>query len=398
MSTCCLMDGNRAVAEGVRLAAPAVVAVYPITPQTPVATHLSAMIEDDTFRSRNVQVESEHSALSVCSGASATGVRTFTATSSQGLAYMFEMIPMVAGQRLPVVMYLVNRTLAMPTSLQSEHNDALCTRDSGWIQLHCASAQELLDTVLQAYRIGEDPRVLLPVMFCADGFLVSHAEERVEIPDARLVSDYLPPYRPSHVFLDPDRPMFVGVAAREQNLTEYRYNMQRAMDAALEVVEEAGERYGRLFGRRWGLLECHRTEDARTLFVTIGGMSGTARLSVDALRDRGSRAGLIRLRAVRPFPTRQLYEAARGCTAIAVVERSTSMGSPHGSGCLLSEVQSTFYGQEHQPLIRGYVAGLAARHLEVEDFVAIDGELERGGTDGRAEWVNVVGTPRRDQA
>jgi len=400
-----LMDGNRAVAEGARLAAPGVIAVYPITPQTPVTTHLSEFIEEGSLACRNVQVESEHSALSVCCGASATGARTFTATSSQGLAYMYEMIYMAAGQRLPIVMYVVNRSLAMPTTLQSEHNDALCTRDSGWIQFHCESAQELLDTTIQAYRIAEDRRVLLPVLFCADGFLVSHTAERVEVPDRSLVERFLPPYAPEHLYLDPRRPMFVGVAAHEMNLTEYRYNMGRAMDAALELIEEVGSEYGSLFGRRYGLLERHRAEDAEYLFVTLGSMSGTARVAVDALRRRGVRAGLVKLRTVRPFPTEALYDALRSARAVAMVERSTSIGSPQGSGCLLAEVASIFHGRQNQPVLRGYIAGLAARHLDSTDFENIQADLEHAaaarstaGVTGpltRARWVNLVTEARR---
>lgn len=395
-----VLDGNRAVAEGVRLASPGVVAVYPITPQTPVTTHLSEFIERGTLDCRNVQVESEHSALSVCAGASATGVRTFTATSSQGLAYMFEMIYMVSGQRLPIVMYIVNRSLAMPTTLQSEHNDALATRDSGWIQFHCESAQELLDTTIQAYRIAEDTRVLLPVLFCADGFFVSHTSERVEVPDRSLVARFLPPYVPEHIFLDPGRPMFVGVAAREMNLTEYRYNMVRAMDAALELIEEVGKEFGSIFGRRYGLIECHRTDDAEYILLTLGSMSGTARVAVDLLRSRGVRAGLVKLRTVRPFPSEALYQAAGRCRAIAVVERSTSIGSPQESGCLFPEVASVFFGRTCQPFLRSYVAGLAARHLDVQDFENICADLAQATADapvgsptsppGRARWINLV--------
>jgi pyruvate/2-oxoacid:ferredoxin oxidoreductase alpha subunit len=400
MAECMLFDGNRAVAEGVRLASPGVIAVYPITPQTPVTTHLSEFIEQGTLDCRNVQVESEHSALSVCSGASATGVRTFTATSSQGLAYMFEMIYMVSGQRLPIVMYVVNRSLAMPTTLQSEHNDALSTRDSGWIQFHCESAQELLDTTIQAYRIAEDSRVLLPVLFCADGFLVSHTAERVEVPDGALVSRFLPPYAPKHIFLDPKKPMFVGVAAREMNLTEYRYNMGRAMDAALELIEHVGQEFGSIFGRRYGLIECHRADDAEYLFITLGSMSGTARMAVDVLRGRGIRAGLVKLRTIRPFPAEALYGTARRCRAIAVVERSTSIGSPQGSGCLFPEIASVFFGRPTQPVLRAYVAGLAARHVGVQDFEDICADLKQAAAPiaagsaasppGRARWVNLV--------
>jgi pyruvate ferredoxin oxidoreductase alpha subunit len=385
-----LFDGNGAVAEGVRLAAPTVIAVYPITPQTPVTAHLSTFIREGRLSSRYVEVESEHSALSVCNGASATGVRTFTATSSQGLAYMYEMVYMTAGQRLPVVMYVVNRSLAMPTSLQAEHNDALSTRDSGWILLHCESAQELLDTTIQAYRIAEDPRVLLPVLFCADGFLVSHTAESVELPDAGAVATYLPPYRPEHTYLDPGRPMFVGVAPREMNVTEYRYNMHRAMRTALEVIEEAGDAYGRLSGRSYGLIDCLAARDAEYLFLTLGSMAGTARVAVSRLRARGIRAGLIRLRAVRPFPAQSIYDACPRCRVMAVVERSTSIGSPHGSGCLYPEIVSVFYGKKRKPIIRPYIAGLAGRYVGVEDFERVCAEMQALGARRRATATSGV--------
>jgi pyruvate ferredoxin oxidoreductase alpha subunit len=395
MSKKYLFDGNRAVAEAVKMASPGVIAVYPITPQTPVTTHLSGFIKEGTLDSRYVQVESEHSALSVCNGASATGVRTFTATSSQGLAYMFEMIYMTAGQRLPVVMYLVNRSLAMPTTLQSEHNDALATRDSGWIQFHCKSAQELFDTVLQAYRIAEDRRVLLPVLFCADGFLVSHTGEAVDVPDRRKVEEFLPPYKPEHIYLDPKRPMFVGVSAHEMNLTEYRFNLSEAIGKSLEVIEEVDMEFGRLFGRSYGVIECIETDDAEYVFVVIGSMSGTAELAVQQLRKKGVRVGLVRLRTIRPFPSARLYTALPQCKAIAVVERSTSIGSAYSSGCLLPEIMSAFYNRSRQPHIKGYIAGLAGREISVDDFVAIYTQLESTASAGKedgpytVEWVNL---------
>lgn len=362
-----LLSGNEAAAWGIRLARPQVMAIYPITPQTPVVTTLAQFIQAGDLACEYIQVESEHSALSVCAGASATGVRAFTATSSQGLAYMNEMVYMTGGMRLPVAMYLVNRSLAMPTSLQSEHNDAMSMRDAGWVQIHCESVQEILDTAIQAYAIGEDERVLLPVVFCADGFILSHAEEAVVLPDQELVDRFLPPYEPRHVRLTKEAPMVVGVT-RDENITEHRYRMAMAMENAKAVIEEVGSRFGQAFGRAYGLIDEIAMEDAEIALVTVGSMSSTARIGVERMRQAGKKAGLVRLRVVRPFPHEAIRKALQRCRAVGVVERSTSTGAQGSGGCLLPEIASALYPLANKPTISGFVAGLAGRDLRPEDF------------------------------
>src|SRR5574341_1110354 len=301
-----VVSGNDAVAIAVCLARPAVIAAYPITPQTSIAERLAEACGCGEIPARFIMVESEHSAMATCIGAAATGSRTFTATSSQGLALMHELLHWASGARLPIVMANVNRALAAPWVLWPDQHDSLAQRDTGWIQLYCESNQEVLDTILQAYRIAE--MVLVPVMVCLEGFYLSHTYAAAVIPTPDEVGRFLPSYRPK-VRLNPADPhTFYGGTGMDVYM-EFRYKLQQAMEFAKLVIAEVGEDFGRQFGRRYDLLEAHRVEDAETIILAAGTACSTARLVVDGRREAGEALGLLKLRAFRPFPSEEIRDA-----------------------------------------------------------------------------------------
>jgi pyruvate/2-oxoacid:ferredoxin oxidoreductase alpha subunit len=361
-----LLTGDHAVAVAACLARPHLIPVYPITPQTPVLEKLAELRERGTLEADLMTVESEHSAMAACIAASLAGARVFTATASQGLALMHEMLHYAAGARAPVVMANVNRTLASPWGFWADQTDSLAQRDTGWIQLYCESAQEALDTVLQAYRVAE--RVLLPAMVVIEALYVSHALEPVSAPDADAVARFLPPYAPP-VRLDPARPRSFGGTATPAQWRANRLAVQAAMEAALPALLEADREWGQLTGRSYGAVESYRTEDAEVILVTAGSIAGTAREAVDRLREGGMAAGLARLRLFRPFPARDLVERLRGVDRVAVVDRNCSPGS---GGIVAGEVRAALHahGEGDLPVL-SYIAGLGGVNVSVERLAAI---------------------------
>ncbi|MCK4724025.1 MAG: pyruvate ferredoxin oxidoreductase, partial [Dehalococcoidia bacterium] len=283
---------------------------------------LAEFVESGELDAEFVPVESEHSALAVAIAAQATGARTFTATSAQGLVYMHENLFVASGIRLPIVMVLVNRALGAPNSIYPDLGDSLDQRDTGWIQMYVENAQEAHDMIIQAYRIAEDTRVLLPVAICFEGIIISHYMEPVEILDQQKVDRFLPPYHPEHVLLDPDRPMSIGqIVMDDSYYTEYRYQQQEAMDRAKVVIQEVDESFSEAFGRRYdGLLSTEKMEDAEVALLTLGSMASTARAVVSYLRnEKGIPVGLVKLRVVRPFPDQELRECLSNMKAVAVL-------------------------------------------------------------------------------
>ena len=276
MSVKNVMTGGYAAAFGAKLSRPKVVSAYPITPSTPTVERIASMIMNGELDAQYIPVESEHTVMGACIGASLCGVRTFTATASQGLAYMHEFVYMAHGYRLPIVMAVMNRTLATPWATLCDYSDSMGENTSGWIQLYAATAQEVLDTIIQAYRIAEDKRVLLPVMVCSDGFLVSHTSEVVEIPDQELVDQFLPPYKPEHIKLDPEDRMS-AILPYFPWVIKFEHATDDAMHAAKGVIHEVGKAYGQLFGREYSLLERYRCDNAEVLLLTIGSMSETGK-------------------------------------------------------------------------------------------------------------------------
>ena len=320
------MTGNTAAYTGAALCRPDLIAAYPITPQSSVVEGLAGMVYNGKLDASFVQVESEHSAMSVVQGAAAAGGRVFTATSAQGLALMYEPYFRMSTLRIPMVMALATREMTSPETIWSGQQDAMSVREAGWIQMFCESNQEILDMMLQAYRIAEDPRVQLPVNVCYDGFYSSHLIEGLDIPSQAEADAFLPAYA-GKTYLDPGQPAALDPLTPGELMMHYRKNHLDAMKAAQEVIEEVDAKFASQFGRSYGgLIEEYKTEDADIVIVTIGGMSGTGKDAVDAAREKGVKAGLIKLRFVRPFPAEKLAAALRGKKAFAVVDRSVSFG------------------------------------------------------------------------
>lgn len=378
-----VLSGNDAVAAAVGLARPAVIPAYPITPQTSIAERLAEACSSGQIPARFIMVESEHSAMAACIGAAAAGSRTFTATSSQGLALMHELLHWAAGARLPIVMANVNRALAAPWVLWPDQNDSLAQRDTGWIQLYCETNQEVLDTILQAYRIAE--AVSVPVMVCLEGFYLSHTYEAVSVPTHAEVAGFLPVYR-AKVKLDPGDPhTFYGGTGMDVYM-EFRYKLQQAMELAKLVIPEVGEEFGRVFGRRSALIEAYQIDGAETILVAAGTVCGTARLVVDERRSAGEAVGLVKLRAFRPFPAEGLRDALKPARRLLVIDRNISFG--HG-GILAQEVRSALYPLERRPDIFGVVAGLGGRDITREVIAGLLDQVRDARPEGEIQWVGV---------
>lgn len=362
-----IMEGSEAIASAVELARPSVIAAYPITPQTHIAERLADAVAAGRLRAEYITVESEHSAASVVLGASATGVRTFTATSSQGLLYMSEVVYGIAGMRLPVVMTVANRALSSPLSIWNDHQDSMALRDAGWIQLFAQNAQEAHDLHLIAYRLAEDERVLLPVMICVDGFVLTHAFEPVHPLTSEQAGLLIPP-APPRATLDPSAPLTLGAFAEPAYYTEARHAIAEAMGAAGTVLAEALRDLKSITGRTYHpLFDTYKLEDAETALIAMGTVAQTARLAVDELRAEGERAGLLALRTFRPFPATEVRAALEHTGRIAVVDRAVSLGN---GGVLTTEVRAALYPSAHPPVIVGVVAGLGGRNVSVDTLRA----------------------------
>ncbi len=363
-----LLNGNHAVAWGVRLAAPDVAPVYPITPQTPILEQLIAFQAEGAFPCDMITPESEHSAMAAAVAASATGARVFTATSSQGLLLMHELLHYAAGARLPIVMFNVNRTPAAPWGFWPDQTDSLAQRDTGWVQLYSESPQESLDSVVQAFRIAEAAE--LPVMVNHDAFYVSHALEPVDVPDAGFVAEFLP--RQSRALrLDPALGRSVGAPAGQAAWHQARQEMDTAMARVEPLTEAAGQAWGAATGRPYGALECYRCDGADMVFVTMGSMAGTARAAVDALRTAGHKVGLVRVRLLRPLPAAALRAALAGRQTALVLDRNHSPGL---GGILHQELAAALYGHADMPRLHGFLAGVGGTNVPVERLVALAGE------------------------
>ena len=393
-----MLDGNRAAAIGAKLCRVQVVAAYPITPQTPVTEALSEFVERRELPAQYITVESEHSALAVCSSASLVGARTFTATSSHGLAYMHEMLHWVAGTRLPVVLACVNRAIGAPWNVLNDQQDSISQRDTGWIQIYARNNQEILDSVIQAYKIAE--KTYLPVMVCYDGYILSHTEMPVEVPSQDAVDRYLPPYRP-HTVLDPGNPKnynLVTLANPRANAEgvlchgymEIRYLLQEALQKSRETISAVGQEFGELFGRGYAkLLWEHRMQDAEIAIVTMGSLALEAVVAADALRKQGAKAGVLGLRVFRPFPGRDIAEALRRCRLVVVFDKNVSYGN---EGATCNEIKAALYGSGTSAAVSNFIVGLGGRDVKARDLAdAVKGalsSLERGALSNEcAQWI-----------
>jgi pyruvate/2-oxoacid:ferredoxin oxidoreductase alpha subunit len=393
-----IITGNQAAALAARLCEVQVIAAYPITPQSQLAEMLAQHVESGQLRAEYVRVEGEHSAMTVCIGASTVGARVFTATSANGLLYMHEQLHWAAGSRLPIVMCCVNRGVGAPWSIFNDQQDSLAQRDTGWIQLYCRDNQEILDTVIQAYKIAEN--VYAPVMVCYDGFVLSHTMMPVVSPAQAAVRKFLPPYKP-HTILDAENPLTLNSVLLPNRrpdsegtlcdgYMEMRWKLQNALDRAPEVIREVNRQYAEAFGRdHGGMLWTYRTEDADVILSSMGSLAAEATVAADALRDEGIRAGVVGIRAYRPFPVKEAVEAFRKARAIILFEKSISYGYEGG---LCSDLKAAFYGSAIQAPIHDYVAGLGGRDVKARELVeAVKSSLARiqaGERDLKTTWLN----------
>ncbi len=359
-----LWNGNRAAAEAARLCKVQTVAAYPITPQTGVVEHISAFINNGEMKAEMVHVESEHSAMSACAGAATMGARTFTASCSQGLMLMGEVLFMTSGCRLPVVMAVANRSLSAPVNIWGDQQDSLVLRDSGWIQLYSTTVQETYDNIIQAYRIAEDEQVCLPVMVCYDGFYISHVSETVETLTQEEVDQYLPSNgTPNWTVLDVENPFQLNQLLPPVAYAEYQYRKHTAMERARGIAIEAGNVFGEMYGRNYGLLDAYQCEDAEVIIVGLGSPTGTARWVVNNLRGRGERAGLVDIRMFRPFPEKEFIEAVKNARLVVVLDKDMGFGT---SGMLYPDITRVLYHLDNRPMALNFIVGLGGRDVTPE--------------------------------
>ncbi|MHB8766827.1 MAG: pyruvate ferredoxin oxidoreductase, partial [Deferrisomatales bacterium] len=355
-----VLEGSHAVSEAVELARVQVISAYPITPQTHIVERLAELVADGVLDARYIRVESEHSALAAVIGSASTGVRSFTASSSHGLALMHEMLHWAAGARLPIVMAEVNRAMGPGWNIWADQTDSLAQRDTGWMQLYCEDVQEVLDTILVAYKLAE--RVSLPAMVAMDAFFLSHTYEPVDVPDQAGVDEFLPPWRPTEV-LDPAEPRAFNQLSPPDHYLEFRYKIQSAMEAAVTAYREVDAEFGRRFGRSYGALEVVPAtpgERAPLALLTVGSITGTARATLPGLAAAGKKVDLVKLKLFRPFPHEEVRRVLGGYERVAVVDRNISFGF---GGIFAQEVRASLANLDRRPVVYPFVAGLGGRDV-----------------------------------
>lgn len=388
-----MLTGNYASAYGAKLARAKVVSAYPITPQTTIVEKIAEFIANGEFDGKYIRVESEHSAMASCIAAENTGVRTFTATSSHGLALMHEMLHWASGARLPIVMSVVNRSLGPPWSIWSDQQDTISQRDTGWIQIYSENNQEVLDSIIMAYRIAENPEVLLPAMVIEDAFILSHTMEPVNIPDQDDVDDFLPDYNPEYK-LDVSKPMgFGSLIMPEGPFMEFKYKGHNAMKNALKIIDETDALFNKKFGRGYGgTVEPYRMDDAKFALIMMGSTASTGKEVVDKMRDNGYDVGLLRIRSFRPFPHEKIREYLKNVKGAGVFDRSYTFGY---GGAVFTEVRSSLYGLKIP--VKGYIGGLGGRDVTMNliEKIFLDViNMSEKGQEMDYEWVGLIGDGR----
>ena len=371
-----LTEGSLAIADAVKMCRPQVIAAYPITPQTHIVEALAEMVANCELDADYITVESEFSALSACLGASAAGSRTYSATTSQGLALMFEVCFNVAGMRLPVVMTIANRAMGAPLSIWNDQQDSISLRDSGWLQFYAEDNQEATDLHYIAYRVAEDPSILIPAMVCFDGFILSHTYEPIDVLTQADIDRYLPKFEPKER-LDSADPMSFGMYATPEYYHEYRYLIDKAVRDATAVIRKAGSEFNDLFKRDYSaLVEGYRLEDAETAIIAMGSICGTIKDAIDEMRNDGKKVGLLKIRVFRPFPEEDLKKALAHVRRIAVLDKNISLGA---KGAAALEVRDALYGSGIP--VTGFVLGLGGRDVRKKDIAAIVELAKKGGGD-----------------
>ena len=384
------MSGNEAVAYGIRQVNPDVMPAFPITPSTEIPQMVSTYIANGEVDTEFIPVESEHSSMSAAIGAEAAGARSLTATSSAGLALMWEELLLAASNRMPLVLTLVNRTLSGPININCDHSDGMGARDTGWIQIYAENNQEAYDNFLQAYPIAEHSDVHLPVMVCQDGFITSHAVENIELLEDDVVKDFVGEYEPEEYLLNPGKPIAVGPYSVTAYAMEAKKNQELALERSKEVILQVAKEFEKISGRKYGLFEEYRTEDADYIMLIMGSAAGTAKQAVDDLRLQGKKVGVIKLRVFRPFPAQELAQALKNCKAAAIMDRCESYNG--NGGPLGSEVTAGLYRSKVMIETVNYVYGLAGRDFTVNEVYDVFSQLEDLVENGKeAEQYQYIG-------
>lgn len=369
------LSGNEAVAIAMKQINPDVMAAFPITPSTEIPQYFSSYVANGEVDTEFVPVESEHSAMSACIGAAAAGARTTTATSSCGLALMWETLYLAASNKLPITLAVVNRALSGPININADHSDSMGARDSGWIQIYSEDNQEAYDNYIQGVRIAEHKDIHLPVMICQDGFITSHAVTNIELLEDEVVKDFVKEYETDMFLLNAKAPMSVGPYDTQHHYMEHKRLQAQAMNDAKQVILDIASEYEKISGRSYGLFESYKLEDADTALVIINSAAGTAKDAIDQLRAEGKKVGLLKIRVFRPFPAEEIADALKHLKAIAVMDRSEGFSSQGGPVC--AEIKSALYDVEDRPSIINYVYGIGGRDVRVENIIEVFDELEK---------------------
>jgi len=383
-----VVEGSYAVAHAVMCCQPDVISAYPITPQTHIVENLSQLVADGELDSEFVTVDSEFSAMSALVGSCAAGARSYSSSTSQGLALMYEVLYNVSGLRMPIVMTVANRAMGAPLNIWNDQQDSVGARDCGWIQLYAENVQEAVDLTPQAYKIAEDPNILTPVMACMDGFVLTHVYEPVELLDKDAVQKFLPPFKPKYV-LDPKNPMTIGAFADPSTYTEFRYLQFEAQERALKKIEDVAKEFKETFGRYYGgIIDTYQAEDAEIMIVTMGSVIGTIKDAIDEMRAEGIKVGLTKIRSYRPFPVQALRNALKDCSVIAVIEKDVSIGMEAG---ILNDLKSAFYNSKIRTPIIGFTAGLGGRDITIKDIRKIveKARAAEKGIESEFEFLNL---------
>ena len=367
------LSGNEAAATAMKQINPDVVAAFPITPSTEIPQYFSTFVSNGTVDTEFVAVESEHSAMSACIGAEAAGARAMTATSANGLSLMWEMIYIASSMRLPIVMSLVNRAVSGPLNIHNDHSDAMGVRDAGWIMLFSENNQEAYDNLLMAHRIAEHKDVMLPLMVCQDGFITSHSIENIELVEDSKVKEFVGKYKPEHYLLNSKEPIAMGPLDVQTYLFEHKYQQANAMRNAKKVIEEVSEEFAKMTGRRYSFFEEYKLEDAEVAIVCMNSTAGTTKYVVDSLREKGIKAGLLKLRVFRPFPTEEIAKALSHLKAVAVLDKADSING--AGGALYTDVTSSMYVNKKQVPMVNYIYGIGGRDTTSYEIEGVYNDL-----------------------
>ena len=368
------LSGNEAQAVAMKQINPDVVAAFPITPSTEIPQYFSTFVSNGEVDTEFVAVESEHSAMSACIGAEAAGARSMTATSANGLSYMWEMLYIAAGSRLPIVLSLVNRAVSAPLNIHNDHSDAMGVRDSGWIMIFSENNQEAYDNMIMAHQIAENKNVMLTLMVCQDGFITSHSIENIELIEDEKVKEFVGTYKPEHYLLNQNEPIAVGPMDLQAYLFEHKYQQAEAMRNAKKVILEVADKFEKMTGRKYGLFEEYQLEDAEIAIVCMNSTAGTTKAVVDKLRENGVKAGLLKIRVFRPFPVEEVAKALKNVKAIAILDKADSLNG--AGGALYEDVTSAMYTENvHVPAVN-YIYGIGGRDTTTNDIEKVFEDLQ----------------------